>query len=137
MYTVFSPYTKLADVATPDQTLPRLFNELVDSFLNKPGPVLEKTIMEQLTVWKENHDRFLVTLQNSPVLAEAENLSENLAAIASAGLNAMQLIHENKKAGQEWMQQQQILLKKATEQGGRCDLQVVVPIGKIINAVKQ
>lgn len=124
-------------MATPDQTLPRVFNELVDSFLNNPGPVLGKTITEQLTVWKENHDRFLVTLQHSPILAEAENLSENLAAIANAGLYAMQLIRENKKAGPEWIQQQLILLKKATEQGGRCDLQVVVPIGKIINAVKQ
>jgi hexosaminidase len=137
MYTVFSPYTKLADVATPDQALPRLFNQRVDSFLNNPGPVLEKAITEQLTVWKENHERFLVTLRNSPILAEAEILSENLAAIASAGLNAMQWIHENRKAGAEWLEQQQVLLKKATGQGGRCDLQVVVPIGKIINAVKK
>ncbi|MES1220961.1 MAG: family 20 glycosylhydrolase, partial [Bacteroidota bacterium] len=46
MYTVFSPYTKIADVATPDQELPRKFSTLIDSFLKKPSPELEKSVRQ-------------------------------------------------------------------------------------------
>ncbi|MCW3118371.1 MAG: beta-N-acetylhexosaminidase [Chitinophagaceae bacterium] len=134
MYTVFSPYTKLADVATPDQPLPRMFTQLVDSFLVSPSPSLEKKITEQLVLWKENHDLFLMTLHNSPVLKEAESLSENLSRMATAGLEAIGLIHQHQTADNNWLQQQQTLFKNAKEQGGRCDLQVVIPIEKLIKS---
>ena len=90
MYTVFSPFTKLADVATPDQKVPRIFNKQVDEFLSKPSPKLEKEIYDQLIVWKENDAQFKLLLHNSPVLLEAASLSENLSLLAEAGLQAIQ-----------------------------------------------
>ncbi|MDR3714120.1 MAG: family 20 glycosylhydrolase [Puia sp.] len=132
MYTVFSPFTKLADVTGPDQPLPRSFCNLVDEFLKNPNPAQEKKINDQLTKWKENHDRFLQTLRNSPVLKEAEILSQNLSALASSGLEAMAFIHQHKSAGNSWLAEQMEILEKSKQQGGRCELQVIEPIGKLV-----
>ena len=134
MYTVFSPYTKLADVATPDQELPRNFNNLVDSFLKTHSPLAEKKIREQLTAWKENHEAFMQLLKKSPVLEEAKLLSENLAKIAAAGLEAIAFIHQRDVADNDWVQQKMSITEKAKEQSGRCDLQVIKPIQKLIRA---
>ena len=134
MYTVFSPYTKLADVATPDQELPRNFNNLVDSFLKTHSLLTEMKIREQLTAWKENHEAFMQLLKKSPVLEEAKLLSENLAKIAAAGLEAIAFIHQRDVADNDWVQQKMSITEKAKEQSGRCDLQVIKPIQKLIRA---
>ncbi|MEX6690926.1 beta-N-acetylhexosaminidase [Danxiaibacter flavus] len=132
MYTVFSPFTKLADVATPDQELPRVFNKQVDSFLAKPSPELEKNIWEWLTVWKNNDVQFKIVLRNAPVLREGAGLSENLSLLASAGLDALQHIHDKQKVNADWLKQSLTIVAAARQQGGRCELQVVDPIEKLI-----
>jgi len=135
MYTVFSPYTKIADAATPDQSLPRQFDAMVDSFLRSQDSSYESSIINQLTIWKMNHKAFLKVLLNSPILKEAEILSENLSKAAESGLSAMQLLHQHTIASNEWLQKQLGILKKAKEQGGRCELQIIDPIEKIVKAV--
>jgi hexosaminidase len=132
MYTVFSPFTKLADVASPDQALPRIFRKKVDSFLIYPSSILTKEITEKLICWKDNDVQFKAVLRNSPILQEAAGLSENLSALASAGLEAIQYIKEQKKPAGDWLQQKQIVVTKAKDQGGRCELQVVDAIQKLI-----
>jgi hexosaminidase len=134
MYTVFSPYTKIADAATPDQKIPREFNKLVDSFLKQPSPVLQQHIAGQLVIWKNNHSNFLITLRNSPVLQEAAPLSENLSMLAAAGLSAIEFIQSNGKPGNNWLKQQLEIVERSREQSGRCELQVVTPIEKLIRA---
>jgi hexosaminidase len=134
MYTVFSPYTKLADVATPDQELPRQFSALIDSFLKTRSTELEKRVREQLTIWKENHTAFLQLLKRSPILEEAKILSDNLSKIATAGLEALAFIRQRDTADYEWVSQHIAITEKAKEQGGRCDLQVIKPIQKLIKA---
>lgn len=132
MYTVFSPFTKLADVASPDQEVPRIFNKQVDSFLSKQTPSLENKITGQLTLWQQNDAAFKIILNNSPVLQEAAPLSQNLSLLAGAGLQAMQYIKANNKAGAAWLRQQAVIITNARQQGGRCDLQVVDAIEKLI-----
>ncbi|MBA4167460.1 MAG: family 20 glycosylhydrolase, partial [Chitinophagaceae bacterium] len=134
MYTVFSPFTKIADAATPDQEVPRLFNKQVDNYLRQPLQASELQIAGQLAIWKNNHTGFLATLRNSPVLQEAVSLSENLSQLAAAGLSAIEYIHSNKKAGAGWLQQQMDIVEKSKQQGGRCELQVVAPVEKLIQA---
>ena len=132
MYTVFSPYTKLADVATPDQPEPRIFAQTVQDFLVSNDPELEQNIIAHLTKWKNNHTDFLQTLRNSPVLEEAKILSENLSLLAQVGLEAMEFIHEKKQAEFGWLQRCNRVVANSKQQGGRCDLQVVHPIERLI-----
>ncbi|MBS1916902.1 MAG: family 20 glycosylhydrolase [Bacteroidetes bacterium] len=132
MYTVFSPFTKIADVATPDQKVPRVFNKEVDEFLTHPSSEIEKNISEKLLLWKENDASFKLLLHNAPALDEASSLSENLSSLASAGLEAIQFIHDHKKAGEDWLKEKLSDAAKAKQQGGRCEIQVVDAIQKLI-----
>lgn len=132
MYTVFSPFTKIADVATPDQEVPRIFNKQVEEFLIHPSPEIEKSISEELIRWKENDVSFKLLLRNSPALMEAASLSENLSSLASAGLEAIQYMHDHKKAGADWLKEMLNAAAKAKQQGGRCEIQVVDAIQKLI-----
>jgi hexosaminidase len=132
MYTVFSPFTKLADVASPDQPIPRIFRKQVDSFLANPSSTLNKEITEKLILWKDNDVQFKEILRNSPILQEAAQLSENLSVLASAGLEAIRYIKDQKKPAGNWLQQELMIVIHAREQGGRCELQVVDAIQKLI-----
>jgi len=132
MYTVFSPFTKIADVATPDQKVPRIFNKQVQEFLIQPSAELETNITEKLIVWKENDAAFKLLLRNSPVLIEARSLSENLSSLASAGLEAIQHLHDHNKVSADWLKEKLAVAIKAKQQGGRCEIQVVDAIQKLI-----
>jgi len=66
------------------------------------------------------------------VLGEAAALSENLSQLAAAGLEALQFIHSHTKASAEWLGQKQSIITKARQQGGRCEIQVVDPVARLI-----
>ncbi len=132
MYTVFSPYTKIADVATPDQRVARHFRNDVHQYCLAPTPALEKELMEQLIQWQANHGKLMVTIARSPVLAEVESLSEQLSQIAGVGIEAVGYIRDKQKAPADWEKKSLVTTEKAKEQGGRCELQVVTAIEELI-----
>jgi len=146
MYTVFSPLTKLADAAIPDQPAPRIFNRQVEDYLRMSTlppekdiekaalltVTLEKAIIEKLTLWKDNDTAFQRLLSHAPVLQEAAPLSQNLSALSSAGLQALQLIHTHTAPSPEWIRYANALAVHAKEQSGRCELQVTDAIYKLI-----
>jgi hexosaminidase len=132
MYTVFSPFTKLADVASPDQSIPRIFKKEIDEFLSHPTDLLEKEITDKLILWKNNDLQFRKLLESAPVLQEAVPLSENLSLLSEAGLEALELLKEQKKPDTGWLDRKNELIKKARQQSGRCELQVVDAIQKLI-----
>jgi hexosaminidase len=132
LYTVFSPLTKLADVAIPDQPLPRHFNRQVDRFLADPTPALEDSILGQLDRWERNDSAFRLLLAHSPVLEEAAPLSAALSELAAAGREAINSIHNHHKAPPDWLRQQKTILQRAGLQSGRCELQVAAAIGRLI-----
>jgi len=134
MYTVFSPFTKIADAATPDQALPRRFNKMTDQFLAQQQDALHDQIVGQLTIWKNNDTAFQAVLRRSPILQEAAELSAHLAGLASAGLTAMQYLGSHNKADDTWLTEQLEVVARARQQGGRCELQVVDAVEKLIRA---
>ena len=133
MYNVFSPYTKIADVASPDQAVARQFRQDVARFLMEGGKMLEDSLKMRLTLWKENHQLFLEAVKRSPALQEAVVLSENLSRIASFGLEALQY-QKTKSGSPAWKTKALESTAAARQQGGRCDLQVVNPIEALIKA---
>ncbi|MBS1949236.1 MAG: family 20 glycosylhydrolase [Bacteroidetes bacterium] len=136
MYTVFSPFTKLADVASPDQSEPRVFNKEVEEFLARPSTALEQEIMNKLILWKENDLQFKKLLPGAPVLQEAAPLSAHLALLSEAALEALQFLNDHKSPGDTWLSEKMEIIKKARQQSGRCELQVTGAIQKLIaNAV--
>ncbi len=137
MYTVFSPFTKIADVATSDQKVAREFRKNVSIYCTTKDKLLEKEILEHLSVWKENHAAFLETVKRSPVLTEAAGLSENLSKIANIGLQGIGYMNSRSAPPVGWKTESLEIIKKAKEQGARCDLQVVTAIEELINATSK
>jgi hexosaminidase len=133
MYTVFSPYTKIADVATPDQKVAREFRKNVSIYCTTRDTLLKKDIIKHLHLWKENHAGFLELIKRSPVLVEAAGLSENLAKIADVGLQAITYMNNQSSLPTGWKAKSLEITKKAKEQGGRCDLQVVTAIEELVS----
>jgi len=134
MYTVFSPYTKIADVATPDQKVAREFRKNVSIYCSTKDKQLEKEIINQLQMWKANHTGFLELIKRSPVLTEAEGLSENLEKIAIIGIRAIDYINKLCLVPAGWKKESLGITQTAKEQGGRCDLQVVTAIEELVSA---
>jgi hexosaminidase len=133
MYTVFSPYTKIADAATPDQKVARQFRNLVNTYCHSKDPKLVSDIRQKLELWKNNDAVFQQLVQQSPVLKEASILSENLKQLSVAGLEALQYIATKKKPPPGWEKKCRLVTEKAKQQGGRCDLQVVKPVEQLIS----
>jgi hexosaminidase len=133
MYTVFSPYTKIADVATPDQQVARIFRNNVSDYCKTRDKQLEEDIVTHLQLWEKNHAEFLELVKKSPVLQEAVILSENLARIAVVGLQAVNYISKMVPPPSGWKRECMEITKEAKEQGGRCELQVVTAIEELVN----
>jgi hypothetical protein len=132
MYTVFSPFTKIADMAIPDQPEPRNFGSQVADYLGHPSPEVELSIAGKLRLWKDNDTSFKRLIRNSPVLGEAALLSAELAALAAAGLEAMQYMHDGVLPDSAWLPHVRAVVKMARLQGARCEIQVVNPIEELI-----
>jgi len=132
MYTVFSPYTKIADAATPDQRTAREFRKLVARYCNSKDVTIASEIQRQLTLWKNNDAHFKLLVDHSPVLQEAAGLSQHLAEIAVVGQEAMKYIQAKKMPPAGWEKKCLQITAAAKEQGGRCDLQVVTPIEELV-----
>ena len=132
MYTVFSPYTKIADVATPDQKVAREFRKNVTAWCSTRDSILETRILTNLKVWKNNNPAFQELIKHSPVLSEAAGLSENLSRISAIGLQAFGYIKNDIAPPAGWKEKNLEITEKAKEQGGRCDLQIVTAIEELI-----
>jgi hexosaminidase len=134
MYTVFSPYTKIADAASPDQKVAREFRRNVSVYCSTRDTLLNKDIIMHLNMWKANHASFMEMIKRSPVLTEAAGLSENLARIADVGIHAIEFMNNHCSPPVGWKEESLEITKKAKEQGGRCELQVVTAIEELIDA---
>jgi hexosaminidase len=132
MYNVFSPYTKIADVATPDQKVAREFRNTVSAFCISKDKTKQVVIIEKLSLWKKNDTIFRQLIKQSPVLQEAAILSTNLALIAIIGLEAVHYIATKTSPPSSWKANSLAVTNKATQQGGRCELQVVKAINQLI-----
>lgn len=80
-YQTFSPFTLFADACTPDAKDAVLFNIDVELFLKSPTARNQKTIINWLTKWQNNHLAFNKLTPN-PLLKNLEPLSKNLAALS-------------------------------------------------------
>ena len=133
MYNVFSPYTKIADAATPDQKVAREFRKNVTNYCSTKNVAIGNNINAHLQMWKANHAGFMELVKKSPILNEAVGLSENLVRISETGLKAMAYLKNHSAPPAAWKAESLAITKKAKEQGGRCDLQVVTAIEELVN----
>jgi hexosaminidase len=104
-YTQMTPLNRLVDAARPESHVARKFRDMVDEFLaDAPDYDTNKeTIKEWLTRWSNNHIEVKPILEDSLLLQESIPLSEEVAAMAETGLQAMDVIEKHQEAPMSWV----------------------------------
>ncbi len=131
-----SPYTRVVDAARPESMTARAFAGHVTAFLATPAGPEGDAVMNQLAVWQENHARLLQIMEKAPAIREMASLSQDLADLASAGLQAAEAIQEGRKLGHDWAAAKQGLIGQAKKSRGQTELVVVEPIARLIQAAE-
>lgn len=79
---------QVADIATPDSLTARRFEADAQDFVTAGMGAAD--LKRRLSQWRDNHDRFAAAATGHPALAAAIPVSADIAALARAGLDAIE-----------------------------------------------
>jgi len=104
-YTQMTPLNRLVDAARPESHVARKFRNMVNEYLaDAPDYDANKeTIKEWLTRWHNNHRELKPILEDSQLLQEIIPLSEEVAALAEVGLQAVDAIEKGQETPMSWV----------------------------------
>jgi len=133
--TLPSPLNRLADAARPESTVARHFRYLVDGYVtnaygNRSG---EAEIRAWLLKWQGNHERLRPLLEQSSLLAEDQPLSEDLAALATAGLQSLDAISKGQTLPASWRSQQTAIVERSLKPRANLLIMVAPAIQRLID----
>jgi len=138
-YTQMTPLNRLVDAARPESENARKFGEMVDEML-ADAPDYKRnreTIKEWLTQWRDNHALLLPVLEASFLLKEIIPLSEDVAALAGAGLEALNYLQSHEIPPLSWQENLSLLLDRPQKPEYELQIMVVPSIRKLIEATIQ
>jgi hypothetical protein len=95
-----TPLIRLVDAARPESDKAREFRKMVDGYL-ADAPEFKAnrdTIGEWLRLWRDNHAALEPVLAESPLLNEIIPLSQDVAALAELGMEALEYTGKNQRA---------------------------------------
>jgi hexosaminidase len=104
-YTQMTPLNRLVDAARPESHPAREFREMVDEYLADDPDFNAKreSIRKCLAELQDNREVLKPILDESALLTEITTLSENVTALAEAGLQAMDIIEKDAEAPMSWV----------------------------------
>jgi hexosaminidase len=129
-----APLTDLVDAVYPESDTAREFAAEVQRFLQSGGKneQAEEQIRGWLTLWSGNDAKLQPTIAQSALLQDDGSLSQNLSAVAAAGLQALKYLDQGQAPPDEWKTQQMGLFAQASKPRGNLLLMVVGPIQQLI-----
>ena len=130
-YTSFTPLNRLVDATRPESDAAREFARLLDQVSANHAE-----IRKQLTLWRDNQAELIPVMQRSALLQEAIPLAEDLAALATAGLEALDHVEAGKPAPQAWLDRQRALLDRAARPRAELLIMIVPSIRKLVEAAQ-
>ena len=131
-----TPLNRLADAARPESTVARQFAELVETYLQSgyKDSAAEAQIRAWLVKWRDNDANLQPVLDRSFLLAEDKPLSEDLATLAAAGLQALDGIDRNQPLPDAWRTSQSAVVDRSMKPRANLLVMVAPPIQKLIVA---
>ena len=85
-------------------------------------------------MWQANDAKFEPLARRSFLAAEAQVTSQDLSAIASAGLAALGYLAKGLQAPRDWQQQQRAILQRAAAPKAQLLLIPVPAVGRLVDA---
>jgi anti-sigma factor RsiW len=119
------------DATRPESDAAREFARLLDQVSANHAE-----IRKQLTLWRDNQAELIPVMQRSALLQEAIPLAEDLAALATAGLEALGYVEASKPAPQAWLDRQHALLDRAAKPRAELLIMIVPSIRKLVEAAQ-
>ena len=131
-----TPLNRLADAARPESTVARQFAELVETYLQSgyKDSAAEAQIRAWLVKWRDNDANLKAVLDRSFLLAEDKPLSEDLATLATAGLEALDSIGKNQPLPDAWCTAQLAVVERSMKPRANLLVMVAPPIQKLVEA---
>jgi hexosaminidase len=131
-----APLNRLIDAAYPESDTAREFAALVQGFVQSGGKDqnAEAQIRSWLTIWRDNDAKLHPVLAQSFLLQEDEPISQNLSAIAAAGLQALDYIDKTLAPPSDWRAQEQATIDQAKKPVAGLLLMVAAPIEQLVDA---
>jgi hexosaminidase len=132
-----SPLNRMIDAVYPESDTARAFAALVQSFVQSGGKDqnAEAQIRSWLTIWRDNDAKLHPVLAQSFLLQEDEPISQNLSAVAAAGLQALDYIDKAQAAPSDWLTQQQATINQTKKPVAGLLLMVAAPVEQLVTAV--
>jgi hexosaminidase len=130
------PLNRLVDVVHPESDGARHFRNAVQTYARSgyKDKAAEGEIRARLIAWRDNDAKLHPLLEQSFLLNELKPLSEDLSALAAAGLFALNYLGESTPSPNSWREQQLALLERAKTPKADLLLTVVEPARQLIEA---
>jgi hexosaminidase len=131
-----APLTRMIDAVYPESDTARQFSDLVQTFAQGgyKDKAYEAQIRMWLTTWRDNDGGLHPLLTQSYLLQEDVTLSQNLAALAVAGLQALDFLDKGQPAPDAWKTQQEAVIAQAKARQADMLLMVAAPVQQLIEA---
>jgi hexosaminidase len=129
-----APLTHLIDAAYPESQTARKFSNLVQQFIQSGAKdqAAAAQIRAQLTLWRDNDVRLRPLLQESSLLQEVTPISQNLAMLGAAGLQALDYLDRGQPEPELWRTQQMAVIDQAKKPVAGLLLMVTAPIQQLV-----
>jgi hexosaminidase len=131
-----TPLNRLADAARPESKVARNFAAIVDTWIQSgyKDSATENQIRSWLTKWRDNDARLQPMLDRSFLLTEDKPLSADLAALATAGLQALDSLDKTQPKSDAWRTEQLEVAERSLKPRANLLIMVAPPIQKLIEA---
>jgi hexosaminidase len=131
-----APLTRMIDAVYPESDIARHFGDLVQTFVQSgyKDQAVEAQIRTWLTTWRDNDARLHPLLAQTFLLQEDVPLSQNLSAVGTAGLQALDYLDKGQSAPDSWKTQQIATMEQAKLRQADLLLMVVAPVQQLVEA---
>jgi hypothetical protein len=127
---------RVVDAVPLESDTGRRFGELVDQYLTGGchDPAAEARLRSQLTLWRDNDAKLQPLAQRSFLVLEVAGRSQDLSAVGSAGLAALDAIAKVQPAPDSWKLQQLASIDAAKKPKAQLLLIPAPAVQKLIEA---
>ena len=134
-----APLNHMIDAAYPESDTAREFSSLVQQFVQSgyKDHAAEAQIRSWLILWRDNDAKLHPLLQQSALLQEDIPVSQNLAMLGAAGLQALDYLDKGLPEPDLWRTQQMAVIEQAKKPVAGLLLMVVAPVQQLVEASGQ
>jgi hexosaminidase len=133
--TSLAPLNRVVDAARPESATARHFGELVDELIAGRSNSEDKHEVQAFLIrWRNNPSDLQAQAAQTFLVKEIVPLSQDLSAVGTAGLGALEYLDRGERPPDTWTTQQFALLEQAQKPKAQLLLMVVPAVQKLIEA---